>query len=83
MCPDEGPIMGDSLKPAYVATGIVGEKRNWQCVAYGNHIAGYNWYKDDKVIFIIYLSKLLCIIFDSIINNLLKLVYLISLDVNR
>ena len=50
MCSDEGPTMGDSLKPAFVASAIVGEKRNWQCVAFGNRSPQYYWRKDDKVI---------------------------------
>jgi len=50
MCSDEGPTMGDSLKPAFVASAIVGEKRNWQCVAFGNRSPQYYWRKDDKAI---------------------------------
>lgn len=41
--------MGDSLKPSYVATAIVGERRKWQCVAYGNAVPQYEWHKNDQV----------------------------------
>ncbi|XP_065053803.1 uncharacterized protein LOC135682724 [Rhopilema esculentum] len=50
ICRDEGPVMGDPLRPAYIASAIVGEKREWRCQAFGNKPAKHLWYKNNQII---------------------------------